>query len=145
MSKNVLKARAKFRKEENAKKKARKKIIIVGICLVLILGGFGIFLFVNTKQKREEANSPEFYSYGSQSVQLLADGKFTASLAHNVSKSGTFTKANENERIAVSFYIDGRTEIGYIYNNSLHLPREWDDGHGHGSIFPKVEKFPSTK
>jgi len=88
-------------------------------------------------------NETEIYSYHGQTVQLSADGNFTASLAHGVKKSGTYSKTAENDRIIVSFNVNGNVEVGRIINNSLHLPKEWDDGHGHGDVFPKVNKIPS--
>jgi len=85
-----------------------------------------------------ERTENEIFSYHGQTVQLLADGTFTASLAHGVRKSGTFTKTTENDRTIVSFNVNGNVEVGIIVNNFLHIPREWDDGHGHGNVFPKV-------
>ncbi|MCL2181518.1 MAG: hypothetical protein FWB83_10375, partial [Treponema sp.] len=90
-------------------------------------------------------NETEIYSFHGQTVQLLADGNFNASLAHGVKKSGTYSKTTENNRIIVSFIVNGNTETGRIINNALHLPKEWDDGHNHGNIFPKVTEAHSNQ
>ena len=145
MSRNALKARAKTLKKENAAKKLKqKKAFILGICVLAVLAAVGFFINSIIHSKNTEKQDSEIYSYGGQTVQLFADGKFTASLAHNVSKNGTYTKEAESDIIAISFIINGRTEIGRIINNALHLPKEWDDGHNHGNIFPKVDKVPSS-
>jgi len=92
-----------------------------------------------------DKNEAEIYSYYGQTVQLLANGDFTASLAHGVKKSGTYSKKTENDIIIVTFNVNGNMEAGRIINNSLHLPNEWDDGHGHGDVFPKVNEMPSNQ
>jgi len=133
MSKGAAKAKAKIIEKENIKKKARlKKVVIVIACALVIMVVLGIAL--NSTNKKKNA---EIYSYLGQTILLYPDGKFTAALAHNANKSGTYTKTTESGRINVSFNINGRVEVGWIINNNLHLPREWDDGHGHGNIFPK--------
>ncbi|MCL2721568.1 MAG: hypothetical protein FWD47_09555 [Treponema sp.] len=137
MSKKVVKEKVKSQKKERAEKRAKqRKLIIAGICVsIAVISGLLIFIIYNVNQNKVT----EIYSYHGQTIQLLDDGKFTAVLAHNVRKSGTYTKTNENDRIIVTFNNDGRTETGWIVNDSLHIPREWDDGHGHGNVFPKIK------
>jgi len=137
MSSKMVKEKAKLLKKEKAQKKAKKKkLLIAGICVLLaVISGTVIFLIKNNFEKKVT----EIYSYHGQTVQLLDDGNFTAVLAHNVRKRGTYTKTSENNRINVLFNINGIIETGWIINDSLHIPGEWDDGHGHGTIFPRIK------
>ena len=135
MSKGAVKEKAKARKKEEALKKSnRKKILILGICALVVIAAAAIAMYFFTYN-----DGTEIYSAGGQTVHLYDDGTFTASLAHNVRKGGRYEKlANENV-IEVMFYVDGRTESGWILNDSLYIPDEWDDGHGHGSVLRRVE------
>jgi len=137
MSNKVVKEKAKIQKKERAEKKAKqKKLIILCICVSLaVIIGVSIFVIQNLVGNE----AAEIYSYQGQTIQLLNDGRFTAMLAHNVRKSGTYTKTDENGIITVAFNTNGNIETGWIINNSLHIPREWDDGHGHGNVFPKID------
>jgi len=134
MSKKGLKAKAdNLKKALNEEKKAKqKKLIILLICSISALA---ILLIVYNNFFRQD--SSETYSFQGQTVKLSGDGNFTASLAHGVRKSGTYTKRTEEGIIIVSFNISGRTEAGFIFENNLYLPEEWDDNHGHGSVFPR--------
>ncbi|MCL2214303.1 MAG: hypothetical protein FWC06_03735 [Treponema sp.] len=133
MSKSAVNARAKALKKENAAKKAKRKIIsITGICVLIVLIAVLSVLFLRNQ------NDTEVFSYNGQTVRLSADGTFTANLAHNVNKSGTYTRVTESGWTLVYFYVNGNEEIGSIANNVLTLPDEWNDGHGHGTVFPKV-------
>ena len=119
-----------------AGKAKTRKLIIIGICvLVAIILSTLIFGMTSVIEK----NVTEIYSNQIQAVQLLDNGKFAAILAHNVRKSGTYTKTNDGSVITVAFNTNGRIETGWIMNDSLHIPREWDDGHGHGTVFPRAE------
>jgi len=138
MSKDVVTARKKnLKKEKIAKKAKQKKIITILVCAVLVLAVAGFVFIMQNKQKTTET-----YGLYGQTVQLLPDGKFTAALAHNVNKSGTYTKKKDGNNIIVSFNINGKIESGRITDNNLYLPEEWDDGHGHGSVFPKINDSP---
>jgi len=90
-------------------------------------------------------NETEVFSFHEQTVQLFADGCFIASLSHGVQINGTYTKTTENDRINILFNVNGNTVTGRVINNALHIPKEWDDGHGHGNVFPKVNKTPSNQ
>jgi len=143
MSNKVPKAKAKALKKEKAVKKARLKAFIVVLIVVLILAAVVVTIgIVRGKNNSNAQHSAETYALGRQTVQLLENGTFSASLAHGVQKSGTYTKTTEGNRTIVSFNVNGKTEIGRIENNSLHLPSEWEDGHGHGNVFPKVNETP---
>jgi hypothetical protein len=69
-------------------------------------------------------------------VQLLDNGGFAAALAHNVSRSGTYSKTVDGGRTIITFNTNGAEVIGWIENNELHIPAEWDDGCGHRRILP---------
>ena len=136
MSRQIIKAKAKFKKMKKLTRKAnRKKVLLAGIIVAVIAI---IITVAMPKHSDQEKAETEIFSYHGQTIQLLPDGSFTAALAHNVNKNGTYTKTNDNNRVAVTFTINGNLETGYIINNSLHIPKEWEDGHGHGSIFPRL-------
>jgi len=136
MSKSGSNAKAKARKKEKAAKKAnRKKLLVIGICALVVIAAAAVGLFLYTYE-----SSDETYSAGGQSVRLSANGKYTANLAHGVRKSGTYIREIEDGRTTIYFDVNGREEIGWIFSDALHMPREWDDGHGHGNILNRVEK-----
>jgi len=83
-------------------------------------------------------NKSEIYSDGSQKIELSADGKFAAVLAHNNRISGTYTRKTEGSRIIISFNVNGTITVGRIINDALHFPEEWEDGHHHGNVLPKL-------
>ena len=142
MSKSASNAKAKALKEENAVKKTKRKIAIIVCCCALVVIA-AVLLGIFSGNWRNNSSAPQYtreiYSYGGQTIQLLADGTFTASLAHGARRNGTYTKTVNGNITAVSFNVNGSIEVGRIINNALHIPEEWNDGHGHGSVFPKVE------
>jgi len=143
MSKGVVEAKAKARKKENAQKKSnKKKLLIVCILSLAVLAAVIIIFFPNMLQRfsgssHVSVSESEIYRHGRSSVELNANGTFSASLPHGVRKSGTYTRTSEGSRILVNFNVDGNIEVGRIENNALHIPNEWDDGHGHGNVFPR--------
>jgi len=142
MSNKALKAKAKALKKENAVKKARLKAFIVVLIVVLIVAAVAVIGIVRNQNNSAKQNNAEIYGYRNQSVTLSGDGTFSANLSHGVRKNGTYTRKTEDARTVISFNVDGKTETGRIENNSLYLPREWDDGHGHGTVFPRVNETP---
>jgi len=120
------------RKEEAIKKAKRKKQMIIGICALVVVAVAVVAVITIIGQRGTET-----YSTGGQTVQLQQDGTFSATLAHGVRRNGTFTKTVENNRTTVTFNTGGVIEIGWIENNALHIPNEWDDGHGHGSVLTR--------
>jgi len=139
MSKNKSKAKAQ-RREMAAKKAKRKTILIVSIIAVIVIAIIAIGIISATSQNNTAVTqNEETFTHGRSSVRLLADGTFFASLPHGVQKNGTYTKTDEGARTIVSFNVNGRAERGLIENNALHIPHEWDDGHGHGSVFRRSE------
>jgi len=134
MSRSVVNAKTKARKKQNAVKKAnRKRLFIISVCVLVLAAAAGITFFV-----RNQNSGAEIYSLGGQSVQLFSNGTYTARLAHN-SNAGTYTKTAEGHRTLIIFNTRGEETNGYIENNLLYLPDEWDDGHGHGMIFQRVK------
>jgi len=133
MSKSAVKAKEKAQRKENAVKKTRnKRLLLLGVCMLIAVcaAAFGIY---STSSK----NKNETYSDSGQTVQLFADGKFSATLAHNNRKAGTYVKTKESGRIKVLFKTDSAESAGWIINDALHFPEEWEDGHHHGNILPK--------
>jgi len=158
MPKNETKTQAKKNKKEIAVKKARKKKVIIAVITLLITAGaIGFFVYLSNQPKpeneginsqqspqneeisrRQIQENEEIYRYGGQTIRLLSDGSFIASMAHGIRKEGTYSKTTEGDITTVIFNSNGRDEIGRIINNTLHIPQEWDDGHGHGNRFPKI-------
>ena len=140
MSRGAPKAKAKvLRKENEINAARRKKILIASICILVVITVAISAVFIGVwRNKSGASQNAEIYSYGGQTIQLLADGTFSANLAHNT-RNGTYTKTVDGDRTMVSFDVGGSVIIGRIENNALHIPIEWDDGHGHGSVLPRVE------
>jgi len=137
MSKSAAKEKAKILKKEKAVIRARRKaFIIIGIFALVVVAAAVVGINFR-KQNNAEVSQEETYTYGGQIVQLLSNGTFSASLAHNVRKSGTYAKAEESGSTKVIFIVNDEEEVGWIINNALHLPHEWDDGHSHGNVFPR--------
>ncbi|MCL2265173.1 MAG: hypothetical protein FWC22_03925 [Treponema sp.] len=135
MSRSAVNARVKTLKKENETKKAkRKKFIIICVFVLVVIAIAAVTVFLLNQNKTVVIES---YSYRGQTVCLLSDGTFNASLAHGVTKKGTYDKITEGGTALVFFNVNGNNEIGIIENSTLYLPKEWDDGHGHGSAFPK--------
>jgi len=135
MPKNT-KTALKNLKKQIARKKMNRKNIIIAIIFVIIAAGAaaGWFTFGN---KNKDA---ETYSAGGQTIRLFPDGNFTANLAHNTNKSGTYARIEEGGRILLVFTeSNGAVSEGSIQNNRLHIPSQWDDGHGHGNILSRVD------
>jgi len=126
-----------LRKNVEAKKARRKKILIFAVC-ALLAAALGAVIYFFAGQNKNEVEITDVYSYRDQTIHLYADGKFTANLAHNVRKNGTYTRQTDGGRAVVSFNVNGNIEVGRIDSSGLHLPKEWDDGHGHGSVFPRT-------
>jgi len=120
------------RKKNAPKKVNRKTLIISGVCAIAIVAVVVIVIISNGSQDNSES-----YSGGGQIVRLLDDERFLASLSHGARKSGTYTRTIDGERIIVAFNINGRIEIGWIEDDILTLPIEWEDDCGHGRMLPR--------
>ena len=125
-------ARREARKEAALKKARNKKIIAFAVIALIVICLIALIILLATRQSGNRV-----YENGNQTVILKSDGSFTANLAHEVTKSGTYNEneSEENGIITVSFVTDGSTAEGTISNNILTIPDEWSDGHGHGTTF----------
>ena len=118
----------KERKAQALKKAKRKKMIVAGVCGLVVLVIVALIIF-NAYQR----SKIRVYTDGYQKVTLHDDGSFNAVLAHEV-RTGTYVESTEDGVIMVTFISGENSVNGSITNDSLALPEEWDDGHGHGSI-----------
>ena len=109
-----------------------KRIISIG-CALAVFAALVLLIGACAQQ-----NKSDVYSDGSQTIRLVSDGSFTAVLSHNKRLNGTYSKKTENNRIVISFTADGKTSTGFIADNALHFPEEWEDGHHHGNVLPKM-------
>jgi hypothetical protein len=121
----------KLRREAAQKKAKRIKTVLVIISALVLVAV--LVLVIHTIIR---ASNTETFSGNGQIVQLFSDGKYFATLAHNVRRSGTYTKYEDNGGFTVEFVTNGFIEVGWIINNELHMPEAWDDFHNHGRILP---------
>jgi hypothetical protein len=133
MSKNNPSAGSKALRKEAALKKAKQKKIVIAIVCALAAAAVLAFIIHMTGR---QANT-ETYSGGGLIVQLLDNGQFSATLAHNIRKNGTYTKTAEGGRTVVSFNVNGVIETGWIEDGALRVPVEWEDACGHTNILPR--------
>ena len=118
----------KARRELAQKKAKQKKILIfsIGGALILAIAAVIIVTAVN-------AANTETYSSTGQSIRLNANGEFSASLFHGSTYGGTYEKTDGS----VIFTYGETTAIAMLDGDTLFLPPEWDDGHGHGSVLTR--------
>ena len=132
MAKNS-KPNKKARREQETKQAKRKTglfIALIAALLLAVIGGLALGAI--------RAIGTETYSDGNQTVTLSRDGTFTAELAHNNRKSGAYVMSEGEDGVTViGFTASGVTDSGLIEGGALHIPVEWDDGHGHNRILPK--------
>ena len=121
------------RREASRKKAKRRKILVALFCSLVVLVAVALVVFFVSRREKTET-----YSAGGQTVHLYEDGRFSAALAHNVQKAGTYTKTEEEGVIIVEFNTNGVVEIGWIENNTLLIPETWDDLHSHGRLLPRT-------
>jgi len=122
----------KARRQKALARKKRKKIIIITAVAVVVVAivVVAVVLLVGSA-------GTETYSDGSQTIQFLPDGTFTATLSHSRSFSGTYAKTEQGDITIVAFTSSGVTVNGEIEGGLLYIPHEWDDGHGHGAVLTK--------
>ena len=72
------------------------------------------------------------YSDGLATLTLRPNGRFMAKLNH-----GTVNGTYVQNTFGISFTVDDTTVSGYFDGDTLFLPGEWDDGHGHNMILFK--------
>jgi magnesium-transporting ATPase (P-type) len=116
--------------------KKKRSIIIALVSIVVVLVVCYIFIFSPRWQNENTSHERVFANHG-QTITLNTNGTFQAVLAHGVRINGTYNESVQNNEIIISFVSNGVSAYGRITENgrTMHLPREWDDGHGHGNIF----------
>ena len=117
------------KKDEEAKTK-RNTIITIVICVCLAV----IVTVPAVKSEIQHSRDRVYATDDKQTITLRENGTFTARLAHTT-KNGTYTLEDQMSFIIVMFTSDGQTTGGLILNDTLQLPADWDDGHGHGVDF----------
>lgn len=124
---------SKKARREAARKKARQKKITVLIVCIVAVAAVAALIFLALPQ---ESDGRVFVA-GNNRVTLYEDGSFTAELPHGVSKSGTYTEIEhiDADVTTISFTVEDRIEVGSITGDTLTIPAEWDDGHGHATEF----------
>jgi hypothetical protein len=133
MSKNKTKRQEKILQREKAKRQAkRRKILIICVCALVaaVLLAFAVLAMIRNA-------TAETYSDGNQTVRLFSDMTFKADLTHGKSISGSYKILDTDGGTAVLFSSGGREVRGFIENGSLRIPREWEDGCGHGNVLPR--------
>ena len=122
-----------LRLEEATRRKRQRKMQLIAICTIIVIGILSAVFYDLYRHSQTR-----IYSDGDQTVTLNPDGSFTARLAHS-NPSGRFTETADGAA-AITFIYEGREVTGWIIDDALLLPDEWDDGHGHGDLLPRVRK-----
>ena len=115
------------RRAQALKKSKQRRIIAAAVC---VLAAITIAAIIITNAYQQ--SKTRIYTDGHQTITLQHNGKFTAALAHEA-ESGTYTETSNDGIITVTFTTDENSVTGTIVDDTLNLPEEWDDGHGHGS------------
>ena len=120
----------KNRREKAIKKAKLKRNILIAVIGVLVLGTAAAIII-----SAIISSGTETYSDGSgQSLNLYSNGTFDASLYHGNKYSGTYVRNESGVELTYNEYM---TVQAWIDGDTLYLPAEWDDGHGHGSTLTK--------
>ena len=117
------------RREAAIKREKRKKLITWAI-LISVVVVIATLIIIGLYQQR----NTRVFTDGGQVLTLHPNGTFVALLFHDNTKRGTYTENSEGGVTTISFTYNGVTENGIIIDKTLTLPREWDDGHGHGGV-----------
>jgi len=107
-----------------------KKLIIWSVVILALLALVFILIFTNQ-------GKVEKYSDGYQTIELYANGSFSANLYHGVEYKGNFSKSSTGSNEIIVFTVNDATFVAPVINNVLNLPSEWRDSHGHGSTLKK--------
>jgi len=122
----------KSKKTKEAIKRAkRKKIITIIACIILaavIIAAVVFFVL-------DYQNNHRVYVSGDSTITLSSNGNFRAKLYHGERIKGTYTESEEDGITVIAFTHDGQTSTGMLSGNNLTIPGQWDDDHGHGSVF----------
>ncbi|MCL2678537.1 MAG: hypothetical protein FWE85_05750 [Clostridiales bacterium] len=135
MTKSNSKASVKaLRREKALKKEKQKKLLITVVFVVALAAVLSFAIYSSVRQSSAETFSD---AANLQTVYLYKDGKFQANL-HGKAIKGSYIKTEEGGKTNVSFNEKGeKTAVGWIENDILRLPAEWDDGHNHAKDLPK--------
>jgi cytoskeletal protein RodZ len=132
MEQNKKKISKNARREMAIKKAKRKRIIVITVAGALALALITVITISAIREARAET-----YTDGSQSVKLLPNGSFTATISHGDLYNGTYTKTEQEVSTVITFITDnGSTAGGEIKEGQLFLPEEWLDDHGHNAVLP---------
>jgi len=134
MSKGYLKEKARAQKKEQRIRTAKRKKSLLIAVLAIVLALVASFSITSLVRR----NQVDVYSLWGQRIELFGDGRFTATMAHHVQR-GKHTIITKDGQQIVEFTTRGSTVSGILEGDALHLPPEWDDGHGHGDVFYKEE------
>lgn len=116
---------AKVAKVEEKKKK--KAMIITTVSVIAAVLTVIIVLAAVLPGVLSPKDITGTYENEGQTLILRTDNTFSATLADNNSKSGTYKVDGRT----ISFVVDGETGKGTITGKSITVPTDWDDGHGH--------------
>jgi len=140
----------KLRKEQAQRKTRQKNLVFIGVAVVAVIAvGLWIYSLTQTEEQAQNPNDLQIdgrlFSDGTQTVTMYNDGTFTAELAHDERKTGTYMEMDAGEVTFVAFFTgEEESENGVIEKDVqtggefLTFPDEWidDQGHGHGSRLP---------
>jgi len=108
-----------------------KKIMGIIICIVIVVIVVTAII-VNILQNR----NARVFTDGTQTITLRENGTFTAELYHGVIRSGDYKEMSmmgEDGEFIVVFFQEKNVETtgGFLVDNILTYPEDWDDIHGH--------------
>jgi len=119
MSKSARKAEAK--KAEKREKIKKKLILVACVLSVAALVAVGIY---SMTQEIIRDNQAEIYSDGDRTVRLYTDGTFVADLERKT-LHGAYEKTDLPYVTVIHFTSDGLVEIGFLKDDVLQLPFDW--------------------
>jgi hypothetical protein len=122
------------------KKAKRNKMIVISIIAVAFLSLVVIVIFSIFRG----SGMVEEFSDGDQAVSFYADGRFTASLAHNTIHRGTYTTEEQGDETIVTLEHHGLTIYTQIADGFFLIPVEWLDACGHNTALPRIDRDSTT-
>ncbi|MCL1903542.1 MAG: hypothetical protein FWF94_03910 [Oscillospiraceae bacterium] len=120
------------RRELAIKRAKRNRFLVILACVLAVVGISAFFIVQNIMR-----GAADVYTASGITVKLYEkNSTFVANLSHNKNKRGSYTRAFDGGEVKIAFNVDGKSVVGRLVNGLLHLPDEWDDGHGHSSVLP---------
>jgi hypothetical protein len=132
MAKSTQRPNKKTRREL-AKRRARTKKLAIISTIVVIVIAVAAYVTISLYM----AAGTETFTDGYQIVRLRPNGRFTATLYHNVRHSGRFTMEEQEGLVTVAFTHDGVTVRGQVTGDNLIVPDEWRDACGHSTVLAR--------